>query len=330
MSICATVGRPVETALDVCIHDGFVVFTRPRANQSFLYHLLKSLETSWVKTGQTGSQMNLNTDLIRRERVVLPPPGEQAAVADALTDADSLIDSLEQLLTKKRQIKQGAMQELLTGKRRLPEFTRPWQAARLQQLGIFLKGAGIRRDEALSGDLPCVRYGEIYTVHSDYIRSFHSLISPAVASSATLLRRGDLLFAGSGETKAEIGKCVAFVDDFPAYAGGDIVILRPLVEADSIFLGYLLNMPEVVRQKSSKGQGDAVVHISANALGEVEVALPGPSEQAAIAQVLSDMDAEITALEARLTKARALKQAMGQALLTGRIRIPLSPQEPTA
>jgi type I restriction enzyme S subunit len=213
------------------------------------------------------------------------------------------------------------MQELLTGKRRLPGFVRPWQESKVRQLGVFLKGSGIKRDESLSGDLPCVRYGEIYTTHSDYIRSFSSWISPAVASSATLLRRGDLLFAGSGETKEEIGKCVAFLEDGPAYAGGDIVILRPTVEANSMFLGYLLNMPAVVRQKASRGQGDAVVHISANAIGEVGVELPGAPEQAAIAQALADMDTELAVLESRLTKARDLKQAMAQALLTGRIRL---------
>ena len=218
------------------------------------------------------------------------------------------------------------MQELLTGKRRLPGFDRPWKASKFGQLGTFLKGSGIRRDEALSGDLPCVRYGEIYTTHSDHIRNFSSWISPEVACTSTLLRRGDLLFAGSGETKEEIGKCVAFLHNGPGYAGGDIVILRPTVDVDSMFLGYLFNMPSVVRQKASRGQGDAVVHISANALGEIEVELPEAIEQAAIAQALSDMDAEITALESRLTKARALKQAMAQALLTGRIRL----VEPTA
>ena len=231
-------------------------------------------------------------------------------------DADGLIHALEQLLTKKRQIKLGAMQELLTGKRRLPGFVKRWNEVKLRQLGNFLKGSGIKREEALSGDLPCVRYGEIYTTHSDYIRRFSSWISPAVASSATLLHQGDLLFAGSGETKVEIGKCVAFLEERPAYAGGDIVILRPTVDADSMYLGYLLNTPGAARQKASKGQGDAVVHISANSLGEVEVVLPEPSEQAAIAKVLFDIDGELADLEARLTKARALKQAMAQALLT--------------
>lgn len=287
-----------------------------------------SLCAKMIENWASGAaQPNLGVQDLARFLMPLPTStDEQQSIATALSDTDALIDSLEQLLTKKRQIKQGAMQELLTGKRRLPGFAQPWQASKVGQLGIFLKGSGIKRGEALSGDLPCVRYGEIYTKHSDIIRNYSSWISPDVASSATLLRQGDLLFAGSGETKEDIGKCVAFLDDMPAYAGGDIVILRPTVEADSVFLGYLLNMPSVTLQKASRGQGDAVVHISAKAIGEIEVKLPEPSEQVAIAQVLLDMDSELTKIESRLTKARALKQAMAHALLTGRIRL----VEPTA
>ncbi len=130
----------------------------------------------------------------------------------------------------------------------------------------------------------------------------------------------EIFCSGSGETKEEIGKCVAFVDDVEAYAGGDIVILRP-TGVDSLFLGYLLNTPAVASQKASQGQGDAVVHISASALASIGLSLPRPDEQSAIAEVLSDMDAELTALEARRDKTRALKQAMMQELLTGRARL---------
>jgi type I restriction enzyme S subunit len=165
-----------------------------------------------------------------------------------------------------------------------------------------------------------VRYGEIYTTHDDCIREFHSWISQEVAATATPLEFGDLLFAGSGETKEEIGKCVAFLTAAEAYAGGDIVILRPK-GVDPLFLGYALNVPYIARQKASLGQGDAVVHISAAALGQVCLALPSVDEQTAIAAVLSDMDGEIAALERHRDKTRAIKQGMMQELLTGRVRL---------
>jgi type I restriction enzyme, S subunit len=197
-----------------------------------------------------------------------------------------------------------------------------WLPVRLGSLGEFVKGSGVRKDEADSGSLPCVRYGELYTHHTDVIRSFNSHISPAVARKALRLRFGDVLFAGSGETKEEIGKCAALVHDIEAYAGGDIIVLRQR-KADARLLGYLLNTPLVQRQKASKGQGDAVVHISARALGAIEVELPPTlEEQQAIAEALGDADALIEALEALIAKKRAIKQGAMQDLLTGQRRLP--------
>ena len=273
-----------------------------------------------LTTESTHGTKRLPTEMLLRELVACPPPLEQEAIADALTDADALIESLEQLLTKKRQIKKGAMQELLTGKKRLPGFSGKWEIKRLGQLGGFLKGRGVTRNESATGNLACVRYGELYTRHKTHIETFYSWISPDVATNATRLEQGDILFAGSGETKGEIGKCTAFVQGMEAYAGGDIVILRNR-KADPLFLGYYLNTEPVNRQKASKGQGDAVVHINAAALADIQCAFPCVAEQTAIATILSDMDAEITALEAKLSKAHLIKQGMMQELLTGKIRL---------
>jgi type I restriction enzyme, S subunit len=321
MSICATVGRPIETAVDACIHDGFVMFEMPSVRQAFLYHVLCDLEPRWATKGQTGSQMNLNTDLIRITSVPIPrSEDEQLAIATALGDVDALLDGLDRLIAKKQDLKQAAMHELLTAHTRLPGFSKAWQPSRLGDLGDFLKGSGVRKDQAQSGSLACIRYGEIYTHHNDYVRAFASWISPMVAATATRLRCGDLLFAGSGETKEEIGKCVAFVEDVEAYAGGDIVILRPK-GVDSLFMGYYLNTPLIAAQKASKGQGDAVVHIGSGALAAVQLMLPDGDEQRAIAAVLRDMDADLATLRSRRDKTRLIKQAMMQELLTGRTRL---------
>ena len=120
MSICATVGRPVITKIDTCIHDGFVVFDNLRATQSFMYYVLQSIEDDWSRHGQTGSQMNLNTTLINSTEVSVPPTiEEQTAIADLLLDMDAELADLEVQLTKAGAIKQGMMQKLLTGEIRL-------------------------------------------------------------------------------------------------------------------------------------------------------------------------------------------------------------------
>lgn len=254
-------------------------------------------------------------------KVPLPPTDEERTeIANALSDVDALLATLDQVIAKKRDMKQATMQQLLTGETRLPGFSGNWEVKQLGDIGQFLKGRGVKKDEAQSGTLPCIRYGEIYTHHNDYIKSFNSWISPQVAATAMRLKQGDLLFAGSGETKEEIGKCVAFIDDCEAYAGGDTVILRA-AGINPMFMGYFCNTAPIAAQKASKGQGDAVVHISAAALSSIVLALPSLSEQNAIATVLSSMDSELSVLESRRDKTRNIKQAMMQELLTGKTRL---------
>jgi len=254
-------------------------------------------------------------------QIPVPPKQEQQAIATALSDTDELINSLEKLIAKKEAIKTGTMQELLTGKKRLDGFSGEWEEKTLETLGKFSKGSGVKKDEANSGDIPCIRYGEIYTLHNEYIKRFDSYISKEVMLTAKKLKRGDILFAGSGETKEEIGKCVAFIGDFISYAGGDIVIFSPR-NIDSLFMGYYLNTPKIAMQKASKGQGDAVVHISASSLADIQVIIPKDiQEQRSISGILFNMDKSIDALRTKLSKVKAIKEGMMQELLTGRTRL---------
>ena len=120
MSICATIGKPIVVKIDVCIHDGFVLFERPKVNTEYLYYYLSFIEDNWSKNGQTGSQMNLNTTIIGNENISFPNnPEEQAAIASILSNMDAEITALEQKRNKYRALKQGMMQELLTGRTRL-------------------------------------------------------------------------------------------------------------------------------------------------------------------------------------------------------------------
>lgn len=286
----------------------------------FIFYQLQKKEL-W-RIADTTSIPQINNKHLKPLVLAVPKnKQEQTAIATALSDADALVDALEQCIAKKRHIKQGAMQELLTGKRRLPGFEGEWTLKCLGNIGYFLKGRGITREEASCGDIPCIRYGEIYTYHTEIIKSFNSYISDKVALNATPLQYGDILFACSGETKEEIGKSVAFTKNIVAYAGGDIIILRS-PKANSYFLGYALNTQSLARQKACRGQGDAVVHINSQALGDIELQLPPTlAEQTAIAAVLTAMDDEIAALEAKLSKARQIKAGMMQELLTGRTRL---------
>jgi len=322
ISAAGTIGRTViYDGAPAYFQDSNIVWIdndESKATNAYLWHRYQV--TKWsVSHGGTVARL-YNDNLRTKIHIPVPSLSEQRAIAEALSDVDGLLGGLDRLIAKKRDLKQAAMQQLLTGQTRLPGFHGEWEETTLGELGQFLKGSGVTKDQTRSGSLACVRYGELYTHHNDVIRAFFSWISPAVASTAVWLRKGDILFAGSGETKEEIGKCAAFISDVEAYAGGDIVILRSR-EADAQFLGYFLNTASINQQKASRGQGDAVVHISSSALAAIRCRLPKPAEQIAIAEVLTEMDAELAGLEQRREKTRALKQAMMQELLTGRTRL---------
>ena len=250
------------------------------------------------------------------------PLAEQSRVADALKDSDDLINSLERLITKKQAIRQGMMQELLTGRTRLPGFNGPWSKTILGSLGTFLKGRGIKRDDVQSTGTGCIRYGELYTTFNNYTNKTLSFVPARVAATALPLRTGDLLFAGSGETRDEIGKCVAYIGATPVVAGGDVIVLRG-DQFNPVYLALLANTPAVVTQKARAGQGDAVVHIYSHALAAIEVDMPSRAEQDAVARLILDVDHELALLRKRLSKARSIKQGIMQELLTGRTRLPI-------
>jgi type I restriction enzyme S subunit len=325
---CATYrGEYVEP----CAIQNQLIRFRAKAGVSgdFASHLFRYCQQTGVFARialQTTSIAHLGGSRFQRLLLAWPKTDtEQGVIAAALSDVDALVNGLGQFMAKKRNLKQAAMQQLLTGKTRLPGFTGEWEMKELKDFGVFLKGRGVAKGEVVTEGYPCIRYGEIYTHHHDIVRQVNSFVTPATAQQSQQLEKGDLLFAGSGETAEEIGKCVAYVWDVEAYAGGDIVIFRPRGQS-SEYLAYLMNDRSIVDQKARMGQGDAVVHIGARSLASLRVHLPPEPEQRAIATVLMDMDAELAALEQRLSKTRALKQAMMQELLTGRTRL-ISPQE---
>lgn len=198
-----------------------------------------------------------------------------------------------------------------------------WDVKILGDIGTFSKGSGVSRTESNTGNIPCVRYGELYTHHNDYIKMFNSFISSEVAKNAKMIKCGDVLFAASGETKEDIGKSVAFVGNFEAYAGGDIIILSTnALSCDAKYIGYASNSIQVIKQKAAKAQGDAVVHITSDSIKNIKISIPPLPEQKAIAEALSDVDELIAALDKKIAKKRLIKQGAMQELLTGKKRLP--------
>jgi type I restriction enzyme S subunit len=321
----ATLGVAKLLKIRCCANDGIAALVDQRlGNREFLCYYLNT-QTQYLRdiVAPGNGQPNLNTTLIGAIPVPFPSEPEQRAIAHALKDIDRLCTALERLVAKKRSIRQGMLQQLLTGRTRLPGFDQPWTRATLGDLGTFLKGRGVKRNDVRRSGVPCLRYGELYTDFANYTSVTRSFVSRDVAATALPIRFGDLLFAGSGETREEIGMCVAYVGEKAAVAGGDIVVLR-VNGFNPIYLATLANTPPVANQKARAGQGGAVVHISGRALAAIRVEMPPRPEQDAIAEVVKDCDHEIDLVKQRLRKAQAVKQGMMQQLLTGKIRLPVA------
>lgn len=249
-----------------------------------------------------------------------PPATEQRAITAALSDVDDLLATLDQLIAKKRYLKQAAMQQLLTGRTRLEGFTAPWQQIQLGRLGSFGKGRGLAKDDlARGGELPAVPYTAIYTDFGQ-IASMMDVAGRVLRSRAEVtVNKPCLLIASSSNMLENIGKAVALCIDDEVAVGGDVLIFR--TQADVRFLSYLLSTEAHRRRVVALSQGSTIRHVYAATFSAYEVELPSRDEQVAIADALADIDAELAALEARREKTRQLKQGMMQALLTGRIRL---------
>jgi len=196
-----------------------------------------------------------------------------------------------------------------------------WEVEILGNIGTFSKGKGILKEQVVTVGLPCIRYGEIYTTHNFIIKEFKSFIDEEISRESKEIKKGDILFAGSGETIEEIGKSVAYIGEEKAFAGGDVIILSTNKEINTEFLSYALESNYARKQKRLSGQGNAIVHIYPNDLAKLKMAFPLLPEQEAIARVLSTWDTAIEKTEQLLAQKELRKKWLMQHLLTGKKRV---------
>jgi type I restriction enzyme S subunit len=299
-------------------------FDKKRVSSAFIsYYLNSKPGRSRLKLIETGTTMkHLNVSDMLHFSVPLPPTkAEQEAIAEALGDADALIESLEQLIVKKRQIKQGAMQGLLTSKRRLPGFYGEWKQHTLRECILANPDYGINAPGVpQTGSLPT--YLRITDIDEDgrFMPSNRVAVDHPFSMNY-LLGMNEIVFARTG---ASVGKTYLYNanDGEVVFAG---FLIRAKIDCSKLCPEFLAaytktqqywNWVRVMSMRS--GQPG----INGNEYGDLELHLPPTfREQSAIAEILSDMDAEIATLEAKLAKARRIKQGMMQELLTGRIRL---------
>lgn len=269
----------------------------------------------------------------RFERLILPWPteAEQRAIAEALSDVDALLASLDRLIAKKRDLKTAAMQQLLTGKTRLPGFSGEWEVKRLGELFNFSGGYSASRDQ-LSGDGHCyLHYGDIHgstktciDTEADFQNIPKLDIPLKCVSSGSLLDDGDVVFVDASEDDAGTSKHIVVVNKGkkPFISGLHTIVAKSKTdELTHEYQRYCFQTPAIQKQFLFYSVGTKVSGISKSNIPKLTLSCPSIPEQTAIAEVLSDMDAELAALEKRRDKTRDLKQGMMQELLTGKTRL---------
>ena len=286
----------------------------PNNFPKFVYYKFCSIK--WRSFNEASGVPSLNAATIENIVVSRPPLKEQKAIAEALSDVDALINSLEALLTKKRNIKTGVMQELLTGRTRLAGFTDDWKEVRLGDCASMGSG-GTPLSTVKSfygGDIPWVSIADMTSSGRFISNTEKTLSHVGLANSSAQMFPVDTILYAMYASLGECSKAVVELCTSQAILG---------IKCGTRLLPDFLYYSLVQRKNLVKtmGQQGTQSNLNKEMVENFRIPLPDLAEQKAIATVLSDIDDEIQVLEKRLVKTRDLKQGMAQELLTGRTRL---------
>jgi type I restriction enzyme S subunit len=319
----ATLGVPKITKIKAGANDGIAMILEPQgATNDFLYFYFSSLTKFLRESAAPGNgQPNLNTEIIGNLPILLPPLPEQKSIADLLSTWDEAIEKTERLIQAKEKRFKWLLRELISEPRNTQKDAK-WKKVKISDIGEIKKGKGITKSDLVDEGYSCIRYAEIYTAYRYHTYSVKSHVTKEAFNSALELQTGDVLFAASGETQEEIGKCIAYLGREITCTGGDTIVVRPNIDVyDPVFLGFALNHPEVNKQKSANAHGNSVVHLYGKDLGKIELFVPDKIQQKAIAEALTASQQEIDLLKQLAEKYKTQKRGLMQKMLTGEWRV---------
>ncbi len=311
MSMCATIGKPIITKIDTCIHDGFVVFENPKIDLNYLYYFLCYIEKEWLESGQQGSQVNLNVDLIKNKEVFCPKDlNEQIAIANILSDADRYLYSLDALILKKESVKKALSFELLSQRKRLKGFNQAWQRVRLGDVGKPCMCKRVMKHQTTRyGEIPFYKIGTFGNTADAFISKKLFL---EYKTKYSFPKKGDILISASGT----IGRAVIY-DGKPAYFQDSNIVWidndETLVKNDFLFYAY--------SHVKWNTEHTTILRLYNDNFRNTLIPLPPLNEQIAIANILSDLDNEIISLKNKKRQFENIKKALNHDLMSAKIRV---------
>lgn len=305
---------------DVVVFGGFVIRGRPKTFELQATYSGYALRSSVVRAqiiskGQGAIRANIGQADLSQIFVPLPPPAEQRRIAEVLSDVDAQISALDALIAKKRDIKKGVMQELLTGRRRLPGFSGEWEDTSLGAISRHIVGGGTpsRVNPSYWGnEIPWVTVKDFATF-DPYGTQEAITLAGLINSASTLIPQGTLITA----TRMAIGKAIIYKVD--CAINQDLKAIFLAEDVDPNFVYYWFQLYE--KMIAQLGSGSTVTGISLETLRGLRFLKPSFREQIAISGILGDIDLDIVELRKRREKTTDLKQAMMQELLTGKTRL---------
>lgn len=313
---CALVGTPATTNQSCLAING-----TNKVCIEYLFEFYKMFGCALAfKYCQGTKQQSYTADIVKKLPIIYPRNiDEQKAIAKKLSEIDELIAGLGEQIEKKRQIKEGAMQQLLTGKTRLPGFNQPWSTDSLGNHAEIYRGGSPRPIENYLTDSPnginWIKIGDVST-NAKYIESTQEKIVTEGIRHSREVHAGDFLLSNSMSFgRPYILKVDGCIHD------GWLVIQNYQESFETEYLYYILGSSQITHQYLAMAAGSSVLNLNKDIVKKVLVPIPPIDEQSAIAQVLSDMDDEIHQLEAEHNKYSLIKQGMMQELLTGNTRL---------
>ncbi len=318
MSMCATIGKPIITKIDTCIHDGFVVFENPKIDLNYLYYFLCYIEKEWLESGQQGSQVNLNVDLIKNKEVFCPKDlNEQIAIANILSDLDRYLCSLGALILKKESVKKALSFELLSQRKRLKGFNQAWQRVRLgtykYRRGSFPQPYGNPQWYSDNG-MPFV---QVYDVGENFklTQKTKQKISKIAQPMSVFVPKNSVIITLQGT----IGRVA--LTQYDCYCDRTILIFdnNTLNDVNKYF--FVLSLFTKFEEEKRKADGSIIKTITKQTLKDFEIPLPPLNEQIAIANILSDLDSEIISLKNKKRQFENIKKALNHDLMSAKIRV---------
>ena len=308
----AGVGKSAITKDVMAVSQHFMAWRcSPQLETHFLYYWLQSNKSEFERIAIGSTIKTIGLPYFKKLKIPLPPPPEQKAIALCLSDTDALIAACDRAITKKRNIKQGAMQQLLTGKKRLPGFSGEWEVKTFGDISFVNQGLQIAIEKRLKNPLPTSKkYITIQFMNNgkdiEYINDY---------SSSVCCNQEDVLMTRTGNTGIVVsGVSGVFHNNF-----FKINFDRKVLD-NNYLIGYL-KLDKTQKLILTKAGTSTIPDLNHNDFYSLPIPLPPILEQKAITQILSDMDAEIAALEKKRDKYKAIKQGMMQELLTGKTRL---------